>query len=118
MRKCISYTTSGSYTSQGNILTITKASTEWNVEVYLEPETAWQEKIEGITLEEHKSNLAAEMKKELQQDILPLFKDDTEYTWQIEKQLLTLSSPQQTIVLYPDYLITETLITDYSDYCK
>lgn len=29
----------------------------------------------------------------------PLFKDETEYTWQIENGLLTLSSPQQQIVL-------------------
>ncbi len=100
MQKCISYTTRGSYTTQGNILTMTKTSTAWNVDVSLEPEAVWQEKIEGMTLEEHKSKLAAEMKKELQQVILPLFKDDTEYTWRVDGGQLTLSSPQQTIVLF------------------
>ena len=104
------YTIRGHYTTQGNILTLTKASTKWNVEVSLEPEAAWQEQIEGITLEDYKLNLAAELKKGLQLNIVPLIKDDTEYTWEIENGTLTLSNPQQTIVLSRDSTLTELLL--------
>ena len=98
-REHVFYTTCGSYMTQGNMLTMSEASTAWDVEVHLGPEVVWQEQIEGMTLEEHTSNLVAELLKESQQEMLPVFIGNREYTWQIEGDLLTLSSPQQTIAL-------------------
>ena len=100
----IDYTTVGRYKTRGNILTMTKANTEWNVRVILEPEDAWQKRIEGITtLEALESDFATEIEKKLQKDTLPVFNDDTQYTWEIENDQLTLSNPQQTIVLTRQY---------------
>lgn len=100
----IGYTTVGRYKTRGNILTMTKASTAWDVRVILEPEAAWQEKTEGgTTLEALESDFATAIEKELQKDTLLVFDDDTQYTWQIENDQLTLSSPKQTIVLTRRY---------------
>ena len=108
MSEWITDTTRGRYTTRGNRLTMTKLSTQMNVDVRLEPEAAWQQQIEGMTLEALRSAKVAKIKKGLQQDIPPpLFKEDTEYTWQIENGLLTLSSPQQTIVLLRGALLLE-----------
>ena len=106
----ISYTTRGRYTTQGNILTITKASTAWNVEVSLWPEAAWQEKIEGMTIEALESDFATAIEKGFQRfqlETLLLFKDGTEYTWRVDGGRLTLSSSHQTIVLARDSPLAE-----------
>ena len=104
----ITYTTRGRYTTRGKRLTLTTLSRQVDVDardVHLEPEAVWQQQTQGMTLEALRSAKAAEIKKGFQQAIPPpLFKDDTEYTWQIEGGQLTLSSPQQTIVLWRGFL--------------
>ncbi len=99
MTALISYTTRGSYTTQENMLTITAQNVAAKVDVSLEPEAALKQQIEGITLEQLESDLATETKKGLEQETPPLFKDGTEYTWQVEASKLTISSLQQIIVL-------------------
>ena len=101
---CISYTTRGTYTSQENTLTITRQSTQIQVDVILEPEDAWEQQSEGQTLKQLKSQFTYEIKKDLEWDTPPLFKTDTEYIWQVEGGTLTLSSPQQTISLTRPHL--------------
>lgn len=100
----ISYKTRGGYTTQENILTITEQSTQILVDVILEPEAAWEQQSERLTLEQLKSEFTYEIKQELERDTPPLFKTDTEYTWQVKSGALTLSSPQQTIMLTRPHL--------------
>lgn len=108
----ITYTTRGHYTTRGTLLTITDQNTQVNVDVRLEPEAAGQQQIEGMRLAEFESVKAAEIKKGLQQNKPPLFKANTEYTWQIEDNyyLLILSRPEQVIVLYRQSFLDELVL--------
>ena len=108
----ISYTTRGSYTTQDNILTITRQSTQMNnTDVILEPEAAWEQQSKGMTLKQLKSEFTYEIKEALERDTPPLFKTGTEYTWQVKSGTLTLSSPQLTIMLTRPHL--DELILGY-----
>ena len=49
-------------------------------------------------MEQFKSDLATETKEELEQESL-VFKNDTEYTWQVKADVLTLSSQDQKVIL-------------------
>lgn len=91
MTHLITYSANSSYTTQDNGLTITETITEVDVDVSLEPESVWEEQIEGMTVEELESDFAAEAKKTHEQDIPPLFKDNTEYTWQVAQDKLTIT---------------------------
>ena len=74
------YRTVGTYTTRGNTLTITKADTVRYLDALLDPDTA---------------------------ETPPLFKAGTEYTWEIDGKWLTLSRPQQQIVLLRQGLLDE-----------
>ena len=98
------YTNRGRYTTRRNKLTITESSTQRDVDVRLDPEATGQPEIEGVTLEALRSDFAAEIENGFP---LIVFKSGTEYTWQIEDRWLTLSSPQQRIVLWRVELFDE-----------
>ncbi len=91
MTHLVKYTANSSYTTQDNRLTITETTTEFDVDVSLEPQSVWEGQIEGMTVEELESDLAAEAIKTNEQDIPPLFKDNTEYTWQVAQDKLTIT---------------------------
>ena len=90
------YTNRGRYTTHRNRLTITESSTQREVDVRLDPEVVRQTRKEAMALEALKADFAAEVESGYP---LPVFNAGTEYTWQIEDLTLTLSSPQQWIVL-------------------
>ena len=100
----LSYTTHGRYTTRRNRLTITQVSTPLrHIDVGLQPEAAWHPEIEG-TLEALTSEFVAEIENQPQR-ILQVFKSGTQYTWEVEGRLLTLSRPQQRI-----HLLRHTLL--------
>ena len=108
----LSYTTHGRYTTRRNRLTITQVSkSQRAIEVRLESEAPWPPQIEG-TLEALKSEFVAEIENEPQL-IRRVFKSGTQYTWDVEGRLLTLSSPQQRIRLWRHTLL-EILERAYS----
>ena len=96
----LSYTTHGRYTTRRNRLTITQVSTpQRHIDVRLEPEPQREGTLETLT-----SEFVAEIENQPQR-ILRVFKSGTQYTWDVEGHLLTLSRPQQRI-----HLLRHTLL--------
>ena len=105
----VAYTTRGYYRTRGTLLTITGQKTQVDVDVEFGPEAASQLGVEGMSLEALESAKVSEIKNGLQQE-LPLFKNDTEYTWEIEDNALTLSNPREIFILSSVSLLSENLV--------
>ena len=108
MTQVITYTIIGKYTADQTTLTIETQELKIDVDVILEPKTVWEQQIEGITIEQLQSDLAAETKNGFKQtDSAFLFKVGAEYTWQTEQYKFTMYiMPDQKILFWeiPDPL--------------
>ena len=100
MTQLITYSVTGKYTADETTLTIETQDLKIDVDVILEPKAVWEQQIEGITVEQLQSDLAAESKKGFEQtDSAFLFTVGTKYTWQVEQDMFILSDmPEQTIL--------------------
>lgn len=100
MTQYVTYTITGNYTADATTLTIDTQDLKIDVNVVLEPKAVWEQQIEGITVEQLQSDLAAESKKGLEQsDSEFLFKVGAEYTWMTEQDTFTLyTMPEQKIL--------------------
>ena len=85
-------------------------NTSTTLTIILEPEVTWREEIKGITLEQLELDLATETKEGLD---LRLFKNDTEYTWRLKGDVLTLSSQDQIVILDRLLYISTHIVVDY-----
>ena len=91
MTQVITYTITGKYTADETTLTIETQDIKIDVDVILEPKAVWEQQIQGITIEQLKSDLAAETKNGFKQtDSAFLFQVGAEYTWQTEQDKFTL----------------------------
>lgn len=96
----ITNTITGKYTAGENTLTIDAKKSETDVEVTLTPREAWEQKIEGITVEQLQEDLAAESEMGITEDDSPFpLTVGVDYTHQTEQDTLTLSAPGEKILL-------------------
>ncbi len=97
----ITNTITGKYSAGEKTLTIDEKKPEVDVVVTLTPREAWEQQIEGITLEQLQDDLAAESEMGVTEDDSPFafITVGVNYTHQTEQDTLTLSVPGQKILL-------------------
>lgn len=96
----LSYTITGKYTAEDTTLTIDSEKVDLDVVVTLTPREAWEQQIEGTTLEQLQDNLASAYEMEFTEDDSPFpFTVGANYTQQTEENTLTLSGPGEKILL-------------------
>lgn len=96
----VTYTITGKYTAGETTLTIDAKESEVDVVVTLTPREAWEQQIQGITIEQLQADLEAESEMGHTEEDSPLpFTLGVNYTHQTEQDTLTLSVPGETMVL-------------------
>ena len=96
----VTYTVTGEYTAGETTLTIETQNVEIDVAALLTPRDAWEQVIEGITVEQLQDDLVAESEMGFTQDESTFpFTVGANYTQQTEQNTLTLSVPGETVVL-------------------
>lgn len=96
----ITNTITGKYTAGEETLTIDAKKVETDVEVTLTPREAWEQQIEGITVEQLQDDLAAESEMGISEADSPFpLTVGVNYTQQTEQDTLTLSATGEKIVL-------------------
>ncbi len=94
------YTITGKYTAEETTLTIDSEKVEIDVVVTLTPREAWEQQIEGNTLEQVQDELAAVYEMDFTEDDSPFpFTVGVNYTQQTEENTLTLSGSGEKILL-------------------
>lgn len=96
----VTNTITGKYTAGETTITIDAEKTEVDVVVTLTPREAWEQQIEGITIEQLQDDLAAESEMGYAEADSPSpFTVGVNYTQQTEQDTLTLSVPGESILL-------------------
>ncbi len=100
MTQVLSHIITGTYTADEKTLKITTEDVKIDVDVTLEPKEVWAAQIQGKTVEQLETDLAAETKSGFKPDPSNfIFENGIEYTYDVTEDMLTLSYSDQKMLL-------------------